>query len=63
MNLARPEVPAELAALVAKMMAKDPRQRFQTPGEVARALKPFFKPGDAVAVAARVTGGAPSGER
>ena len=56
LNLARPEVPAELAALVAKMMAKDPRQRFQTPGEVARALKPFFKPGDAVAVAARVTG-------
>ncbi len=63
LNLARPEVPAELAALVAKMMAKDPRQRFQTPGEVARALKPFFKPGDAVAVAARVTGRAPSGER
>jgi hypothetical protein len=49
LNLARPEVPAELAALVAKMMAKDPAHRFQTPGEVARALKPFFKPGEAIA--------------
>ena len=36
-------MPAELAALVAKMMAKDPDRRFQTPGEVAQALKPFFK--------------------
>jgi serine/threonine protein kinase len=45
LHLARPEVPVELAALVAKMMAKEPAQRFQTPGEVARALSPFFKPG------------------
>ena len=44
LNLVRPEVPVELAALVAKMMAKDPGRRFQTPGEVARALTPFFKP-------------------
>ena len=44
LNLVRPEVPVELAALVAKMMAKDPRRRFQTPGEVAQALTPFFKP-------------------
>ena len=43
LNLVRPEVPTELAALVAKMMAKDPARRFQTPGEVAEALKPFFK--------------------
>jgi serine/threonine protein kinase len=42
-NFIRPEVPAELAALVAKMMAKDPARRFQTPGEVAEALTPFFK--------------------
>jgi hypothetical protein len=47
LNLVRPEVPAELAALVAKMMAKDPARRFQTPGEVAQALTPFFKRGDA----------------
>ena len=43
LNLIRPEVPAELAALVGKMMAKDPNRRFQRPGEVAEALKPFFK--------------------
>jgi formylglycine-generating enzyme required for sulfatase activity/serine/threonine protein kinase len=47
LNLVRPEVPAELAALVAKMMAKDPARRFQTPGEVAAALSPFFKTGSA----------------
>ena len=46
LNLVRPEVPAELAALVAKMMAKDPARRFQTPGEVAQALTPFFKPAE-----------------
>ena len=44
LNLVRPEVPVELAALVAKMMAKEPGRRFQTPGEVAQALVPFFKP-------------------
>jgi serine/threonine protein kinase len=43
LNLVRPEVSAELGALVAKMMAKDPAQRFQTPGAVAQALAPFFK--------------------
>ncbi len=43
LNTMRPEVPDELAALVAKMMAKDPGRRFQTPGEVAQALVPFFK--------------------
>jgi formylglycine-generating enzyme required for sulfatase activity len=45
LNLARPEVPVELAALVAKMMAKEPKRRFQTPAEVSKALTPFFKPG------------------
>jgi serine/threonine protein kinase/formylglycine-generating enzyme required for sulfatase activity len=43
LNLVRPEVPSELAALVARMMAKEPERRFQTPAEVAEALKPFFK--------------------
>jgi serine/threonine protein kinase/formylglycine-generating enzyme required for sulfatase activity len=47
LNLVRPEVPAELAALAGKMMAKDPGRRFQTPAEVAEALKPFFKKADA----------------
>ncbi len=45
LNMVRPEVPTELAALVAKMMAKDPARRFQTPGDVAQALTKFFKPG------------------
>ena len=44
LNFIRPEVPVELAALVGKMMAKEPSKRFQTPREVAEALKPFFKP-------------------
>jgi formylglycine-generating enzyme required for sulfatase activity len=44
LNLVRPEVPIEVAALVAKMMAKEPGRRFQTPAEVAQALKPFCKP-------------------
>ena len=45
LNLVRPEVPAELAAVVAKMMAKDPARRFQTPSQVAKALRPFWKIG------------------
>jgi serine/threonine protein kinase len=44
LNLVRPEVPMALAAVVAKMMAKDPSRRYQTPEEVAEALKPFLKP-------------------
>jgi WD40 repeat protein/serine/threonine protein kinase len=38
-----PEVPAELTSLVARMMAKEPDRRFQTPGEVADALASFYK--------------------
>jgi formylglycine-generating enzyme required for sulfatase activity/serine/threonine protein kinase len=41
LNQVRSDVSAELAALVAKMLAKDPADRFQTPAEVAQALKPF----------------------
>jgi serine/threonine protein kinase len=46
-NLARPEVPVEVAALVAKMMAKEPGRRFQEPKEIAQALRPFFTSGGA----------------
>jgi ankyrin repeat protein/serine/threonine protein kinase len=35
----RENIPIELAALIAKMMAKDPEQRFQVPTEVAAALQ------------------------
>src|SRR5205823_2775178 len=37
----RPEVPAALAAVVRKMMAKKPAERYQTPAEVVAALDPF----------------------
>jgi formylglycine-generating enzyme required for sulfatase activity len=45
LNLIRPEVPEELAAVVRKMMAKEPAKRYQTPAEVAQALSVFIKPG------------------
>ena len=45
LNEVRQEVPPALAEVVAKMMAKDPAQRFQTPVEVASALAPFLKQG------------------
>ena len=37
----QPAVPPELAAVVAKMLAKNPAERYQTPAEVARAVRPF----------------------
>ena len=37
----RAEVPEELAALLRRMLAKDPADRFATPAEVAEALAPF----------------------
>jgi serine/threonine protein kinase len=41
----RADVPAALAAVVARMMAKDPGKRYQTPVEVSQALAPFVKTG------------------
>lgn len=37
----RPDLPLDLANLLAKMMAKSPDQRFQTPSEVMNALTPW----------------------
>jgi predicted Ser/Thr protein kinase len=48
----RPDVPPALGAVVARMLAKDPGQRFQKPVEVAQALAPFCKAGAKVATPA-----------
>jgi serine/threonine protein kinase len=45
--IVRPEVPPELAAVVARMMSKDPSRRFQTPRAVADSLELFFREGRA----------------
>src|SRR5262249_20778172 len=37
----RPQVPAAVAAIVRRLMAKQPVERFQTPAELAAALTPF----------------------
>jgi hypothetical protein len=37
----RPDLPKELAALVGRMMARRPEDRYQTPADVAAALAPF----------------------
>jgi len=39
----RPEVPKQIAGIVAKMMAKRPEKRFQAASEVVRYLKPHAK--------------------
>jgi eukaryotic-like serine/threonine-protein kinase len=40
-----PELPDQVEALVMRMLAKEPADRPQTPGEVARALEPFIMAG------------------
>jgi serine/threonine-protein kinase len=37
----RPEVPAEVAAVVLKLLAKRPEGRYQTPADLAAALEPY----------------------
>jgi tRNA A-37 threonylcarbamoyl transferase component Bud32 len=39
----RPEVPAELAAVLDKMLAKEPADRYQMPAEVVEALEPWTR--------------------
>jgi serine/threonine protein kinase len=45
LNLVRPEVPGELAAVARKMMAKDPAKRYQTPMALVQALAAFVQHG------------------
>jgi len=40
----RDDIPAEVIAIVEKLMAKSPEDRYQTPGEVVEQLKPFGRP-------------------
>jgi serine/threonine protein kinase len=48
----RSDVPAGLIAVLEKMMAKDPEQRYQTPAEVVRALSGWIE--DSAATAATI---------
>src|SRR5204862_6098102 len=55
----RPDVPAGVAAVVARMMAKRPADRFQAMREVAQALAPFCQAPVAVAVPAATVADVP----
>ena len=59
---ARPEVPADLAAVLDRMLAKDPDQRFATAEEVVRALAPFVAGGDLPRLAAGAARSAPAAD-
>jgi len=54
---ARPEVPAEVARLARQMLAKDARDRPQTPADVAAALTAFTSAGSAPATGIQAGGG------
>jgi WD40 repeat protein/serine/threonine protein kinase len=40
----RPDIPADLAAILLRMMAREPEKRYQEPAEVAALLAPFAAP-------------------
>lgn len=48
LNDLRADIPADLTMVAAKMLAKDPGQRYQTPADVARALAPFTQSGTTI---------------
>jgi serine/threonine-protein kinase len=50
----RPDVPLAVAAIVRRLMAKEPGDRFATPADLAAALEPLSRPGPA---ADKATGG------
>jgi serine/threonine-protein kinase len=39
----RPEVPSALGTVIRRLMNKRPEDRYQTPGELARALAPLVE--------------------
>jgi serine/threonine-protein kinase len=41
----RPDTPPEVVAIVERLLAKHPRDRYQTPAELAQALEPFAESG------------------
>ncbi len=49
MDSVRDDIPPDLKAIVERMMARNPADRFQTPAEVAQALSPFIKAARAAA--------------
>jgi serine/threonine protein kinase len=57
----RPEVQSTFAGVVNRMLAKRPEERFQTPKEVARALKPWSQSSVAPSSTAEVTALGPHG--
>ncbi|QDU75314.1 Serine/threonine-protein kinase PknB [Bremerella volcania] len=46
LTMIREDIPADVTAVVEKMLAKNPEERFQTPAEVAEALLPFIDGGN-----------------
>ncbi len=52
----RADIPVELAAVVVKMMAKEPARRYQQPMEVAQALAPFTEGGEQLEAASEAGG-------
>lgn len=58
----RPAAPAELTAIVSRMMAKNPADRFASPAEVAAVLRPFTKDAHLAQLfrEANVSGGKPA---
>ncbi len=59
----RDDLPAELIAIVGRMMAKKPADRFETPADLAQALTPFARSGGSVAADATTRPGGPTDSR
>jgi len=52
----RPDVPEKLAAILDRMVAKNPADRFATPGQVAEEIEAFTAGSDLAGLLARATG-------